>query len=189
MKKIVALILILLVSSCKKTSDSKNEIVDHRTDKVQQVDYHEIMDVVLDNFRIQHDKIIHLEYQPSEQAIDPDYRNYILENPRLEESEKKLAIALLETGRDSFNFDRTKLNRNSLEILKNTDKTTDKNLTYYFNSFLSNKEKDMVVSTVGAIQNNESFSTKNSGAELIMFFKKEPNNQWKLSNFISTIEY
>jgi hypothetical protein len=47
----------------------------------------------------------------------------------------------------------------------------------------------MVVSTVGAIMNNESYSTKNSGAELIMFFKKEPNNQWKLSNFISPVEY
>ena len=178
-----------MLSSCKETVNSNNKVVNQKTKKVAQVDYHKIMDVVLDTFSIQHDKIIYLEYEPSEQPIDSKYRNYILENPRLEESEKKLAIALLETGKDSFNFDRSKLNQNSQEILKNTDKTTDKNLTYYFNSFLSNKENDLVVSTVGAIMNNESYSTKNSGAELIMFFKKGSDNQWKLSNFISTIEY
>ena len=189
MKKFIAIILIILVSSCKETSDSKNKMVSNKINKVSQVDYHKIMDVVLDTFRIQHDKIIHLEYEPSEQAIDPDYRKYILENPRLEENEKKLAIALLETGKDSFDFERSKLNRHSLRILKNSDKTTDKNLTYYFNSFLSNKEKDMVVSTVGAIMNNESHSQKNSGVELIMFFKKDTDDQWELSNFISTIEY
>ena len=189
MRKFIAIILILLIYGCKEESDSKTGIVNQRKDRVAQVDYHRMMDVVLDTFKNQHDKIIHLEYEPSKKTIDTSYRNYIMNNSKLEESEKELAIALFEMGKDSFNFDRSKLNDNSLEILENKGKTTDKNLTYYFNSFLSNKENDLVVSKVGAIMNNESYSTKNSGAELIMFFKKGPDNQWKLSNFISTIEY
>lgn len=190
MKKTIPFILIVLFWSCKENADSGNKIIDERPiDTVVKVDYHKMIDVVLDTFEIHHDKIIHVQYEPTKNAIDGSRRNNLLNNSGLSEEEKRLAIQLLETEKDSFNFRRIKLNQHSQEILENTGKTTDQNLTYYFRSFLSDEKNDLVVSTIGAIMNNESYSTKNSGAELIMFFKKGEDDQWKVSNFISTIEY
>ena len=190
MKKTIPLILIILIWSCKENPDSGNKITNGIANvQVEKVDYHQMIDVLLDTFDIQHDKIIHVRYEPTQIAIDSSSRDFLLNSSELKEDEKRLAIQLLETEKDRFSFNPSKLNQNSQEILTNSGKTTDRNVTYYFRSFLSNNKNDLVVSTVGAIMNNESLSTKNSGAELIVFFKKGKDGQWKLSNYISTVDY
>ena len=190
MKIFIYLILIISFCSCKENNQSRIKIPEEKIEKkVSTIDYHKIIDVVLDTFKSQHDKIIRIEYKQSSNPIDSSRRNSIMSNSRLAQDEKELAIKLLENNSDHFNFNRSKLNENSLEILKNSGKTTDKNLTYYFNSFLSNENNDLVVSTVGAIMNNEKHRTRDSGASLIMFFKKEEGDIWKLSNFTTTVEY
>lgn len=192
MKKIGLIFMIILIG-CKENTGSNKEFVEQqKKDSLSRIDYHEIIDVVLDTFYIQNkDKITRVRYEPSENPIQERYRDNILNNWRLNTEEKELAIRLLDTEKDLIDFDHSKLNQDSQRILQYPGKTTDQNITYYFSSFLSNEKKDRVISTVGAIMNSENkeYRTADSGASLILFFKKGKNNEWKLSNFFTTVEY
>ena len=191
--KTIALLFIFIITGCKENVDSTNEFEKQKKkNSILQIDYHEIIDVVLDTFNKQtNDRIIRVKYEPSKKPIPKRYRDNIQDKWNLKKEEKELAIRFTDSEMDTFKLEYSKLNQESQKILQNSGKTTDKNLTYYFDSFLSNEKKDLVISTVGVIMNSDHkmFRTANSGGELIMFFKKGENNEWKLSNYISTVEY
>lgn len=169
------------------TEDSK--IVQVK-DSVAQIDYHEMINIVLDTFnQYNEDRIIHVKYNPVEKPIPARYQDFLLSHKRLNKQEKDLAIKFLTHGIDDFEYSETNLSEKSQKLLQNIGKETEQNLTYHYTGFRSNEAKDLVVASVGAIRNNESYSTKNSGASLIVFFKRDSNDEWKLSNFITTIEY
>jgi len=192
--KIIILLFVFILTGCKDKTDSNKSLKkEENKNPISQIDYHEIIDVVLDTFHQQtKDRIIRVKYEPSEKPIPERYRDNIQDDKwDLSIKEKGLAVKLMDSKMDSFELNLSHLNQESQEILQNSGKTTDKNLTYYFTSFLSSEKKDFAISTVGAIMNSENkeYRTANSGASLIMFFAKGENNEWKLSNYISTVEY
>lgn len=190
--KIIILLFIFIITGCKENAGPGKGFEKQEKKSIEQIDFHEIIDVVLDTFHQQtNDRIIRVKYEPSKMPIHERYRDNIQHKWSLNMEEKELAIRLTDLEMDTFNLEPSKLNPESQEILRNSEKTTEKNLTYYFNSFLINEKKDLVISTVGVIMNsdNKMFRTADSGGELILFFRKGENNEWKLSNYISTVEY
>lgn len=191
--KIIVLLFVFILTGCKENADSNKSLKkEEKKIPISQIDYHKIIDVVLDTFHPQNnDRIIRVKYEPSKVPIPERYIDNIQDKWDLDLEEKELALKLTESEMDTFNLEFSKLNQESQKILQNAEKNTEKNLTYYFSAFLSNEEKNLVVSTVGAIMNSENkeYRTADSGASLITFFKKGKTNEWKLLNYIPTVEY
>jgi hypothetical protein len=189
-KSIFTLLLTICLVACESEIKKEENLSNLQKDELNSdVDFHELMDLVLNQFAGNYrDKILYMEYKPIEKPIPERFKSFILHKQELSEDEKSLAIQLIENGGKAFEFDQENLNKESRLILSNSEKEVDENVTYDFNSFLGNKNGDMVISTLGVFLNNESYNGKTAGEELIVFFKKE-NGEWKISNHFTTIEY
>lgn len=195
MQKIIILLLsMIMFFGCKERPRSElsdgNILKTKKNDSISNfIDYHKLIDLALKTYNeVNANKIVYLKYTPVENPLPEKYTNYIVKHEKLSAEEKKLALELIKSGKDNFEFNQKKLNEESRNILENLNKQTNQNVTYIFNSFLSNNKNDLVISTAGVLINNESFNTGTSGAEIIIFFKKN-NKKWKIANTISTIEY
>lgn len=189
-KLIFILLLAICLISCESEIKKEENLSNLQKDELNSdVDFHELMDLVLNQFAGNYrDKILYIEYNPIEKPIPGRFKTFILGKQELSEDEKSLAIQLIENGGKAFEFNQENLNKESRLILSNSEKEVDENVTYDFKSFLGNKNGDMVISTLGVFLNNESYYGKTAGEELIVFFKKE-NGEWKISNHFTTIEY
>ena len=189
-KSIFILLLAICLISCESEIKNEENLSNLQKDELNSdVDFHELMDLVLNQFAGNYrDKILYMEYKPIEKPIPERFKSFILHKQELSEDEKSLAIQLIENGGKAFEFDQENLNKESRLILSNSEKEVDENVTYDFKSFLGNKNGDMVISTIGVFLNNESYNGKTAGEELIVFFKKE-NGEWKISKHFTTIEY
>lgn len=189
-KSIFTLLLTICLVACKKEIKKEENLSNLQKDELNSdVDFHELMDLVLNQFAGNYrDKILYMEYKPIEKPIPERFKSFILHKQELSEDEKSLAIQLIENGGKAFEFDQENLNKESRLILSNSEKAGNENVTYDFNSFLGNKNGDMVISTLGVFLNNESYNGKTAGEELVVFFEKE-NGEWKISNYFTTIEY
>ena len=189
-KSIFILLLAISLIACESEIKKEENLNNLQKDELNsEVDFHEFMDLVLDQFgRNYGDKILYIEYNPIEKPIPERFKSFILGKQELSQDEKSLAIQLIENGGKAFEFNQENLNKESRLILSNSEKEGNENVTYDFKSFLGNKNGDMVISTLGIFLNNESYNGKTAGEELIVFFKKE-NGEWKISNHFTTIEY
>lgn len=140
-KSIFILLLAISLIACESEIKKEENLNNLQKDELNsEVDFHEFMNLVLDQFgRNYGDKILYIEYNPIEKPIPERFKSFILGKQELSQDEKSLAIQLIEFGGTAFEFDLENLNKESRLILSNSEKEGNENVKYVFKAFLGNK--------------------------------------------------